>query len=93
MDNVLHIKDCYFRLPEDFTGSCGDALLLLDKRRLEQEKGQKVTNKTNDIDSLSDFWTSDEKCIISYCISTEAVFRAENERVKNEEPRNTKELV
>lgn len=38
MGKVLYVKDCYFRLPEDFNGTCGDALMLLALRRLEQEK-------------------------------------------------------
>lgn len=79
MGKVLYVKDCYFRLPEDFNGTCGDALMLLALRRLEQEKENKITNKTNDTNSLGDFWESNEKCIIQYCISTEEVLKAKKE--------------
>lgn len=44
MGKVLHIQDCYFRLPENFNGTCGNALMLLGLYRLEQEKQQSITN-------------------------------------------------
>ena len=79
MGKVLHIKDCYFRLPEDFNGTCGNALMLLALRRLEQEKEQNVVNRTNSVYDLNDFWNSNEKCILTYCIDTEEQLKAEFE--------------
>ena len=79
MGKVLHIKDCYFRLPEDFNGTCGDALMLLALRRLEQEKEQNVVNRTNSVYSSNDFWNSDEKCMLTYCIGTEEQLKTEKE--------------
>lgn len=37
MNKVLYIRDCYFKLPEDFNGTCGNALMLLALHRLEKE--------------------------------------------------------
>ena len=79
MGKVLHIKDCYFRLPEDFNGTCGDALMLLALRRLEQEKEQNVVNRTNSAYDLYDFWNSDEKCMLTYYIGTEEQLKTEKE--------------
>ena len=78
MGKVLCVKESYFRLPEDFNGTCGDALMLLALRRLEQEKEQNVVNRTNSVYDLNDFWNSDEKCILTYCIGTEEQLRAES---------------
>ena len=78
MGKVLYIQDCYFRLPEDFNGTCGNALMLLGLRRLEQEKQQLISNETNNENRIEDFWKSDNKCTMAYCIDTE-------ERIKNME--------
>ena len=78
MGKILCVKDCYFRLPEDFNGTCGDALMLLASRRLEQEKEQNVVNRTNSVYDLNDFWNSDEKCMLTYCIGTEEQLRAKS---------------
>lgn len=79
MSKVLCVKDCYFRLPEDFNGTCGDALMLLASRRLEQEKEQNVVNRTNSVYDLNDFWNSNEKCMLTYCIGTEEQLKTEKE--------------
>lgn len=71
MGKVLYIQDCYFRLPENFSGTCGDALMLLAKRRLEQEKEQAIFNENKNENRLKDFWKSNNKCTIAYCIDTE----------------------
>ncbi len=79
MRKVLYIKDGYFKLPEDFNGTCGDALMLLALRRLEQEKKQNVINRTKSVYNLNDFWKSDEKCMLTYCIGTEEQLRKQSE--------------
>ena len=79
-NKVLNIQNCYFRLPQDFEGTCGDALMLLALQRLEREQQQTTTNETNNDNSIRDFWNSDRKCIMSYCISTEEVFRKVEEK-------------
>lgn len=40
--NLFVIKECYFNLPDDFNGTCGNALMLLAMQRLEQEKSGTV---------------------------------------------------
>lgn len=77
MGKVLHIQDCYFKLPENFNGTCGNALMLLGLHRLEQEKQQSVTNEKHNESRLNDFWGSSNKCTMTYCIDTE-------ERIKND---------
>lgn len=39
---IFLINDCCFNLPDDFNGTCGDALMLLAQYRLEQEKNNKI---------------------------------------------------
>ena len=78
MGKVLHIQDAYFKLPENFNGTCGNALMLLGLYRLEQEKQQSITNETNNENRIEDFWKSDDKCTMAYCIDTE-------EKIKNME--------
>lgn len=82
MGKVLYIKDCYFKLPEDFNGTCGNALMLLAIHRIEQEKQQTIANETNNENRVSDFWNSDKKCTMAYCISTEEVLKAIETEVK-----------
>lgn len=78
MNKVLYIQDCFFRLPENFDGTCGNALMLLAQRRLEQEKQQAIINENQNESRINDFWENDNKCTIAYCIDTE-------ERIKNME--------
>ena len=52
--------------------------MLLGLRRLEQEKQQSISNETNNENRIEDFWKSDNKCTMAYCIDTE-------ERIKNME--------
>ena len=78
MGKVLYIQDAYFKLPESFNGTCGNALMLLGLHRLEQEKQQLISNETNNENRIEDFWKSDDKCTMTYCIDTE-------ERIKNME--------
>lgn len=71
MGKVLHIKDCYFKLLEDFNGTCGNALMLLGLHRSRQEKEQSISNETR----IQDFWASDKKCTMAYCIADEEEFK------------------
>lgn len=71
MGKVLYIRDCYFRLPEDFTGTCGNALMLLALHRLEREEHQSISNEANNKDRLDDFWESNNRCTMAYCIDAE----------------------
>lgn len=41
---IFKIEDCAFNLPDNFNGTLGDALMLLAKYRLEQEKMKNVNN-------------------------------------------------
>lgn len=75
MSKVLHIQDCYFKLPEDFNGTCGNALMLLGLYRIEQEEQQSISNETNNENRIEDFWNSDKRCTMAYFISTEEAFR------------------
>ena len=71
MGKVLHIQDAYFKLPENFNGTCGNALMLLGLYRLEQEKQQSITNENQNENRLNDFWESCNRCTMTYCIDTE----------------------
>lgn len=77
MGKVLCVKDCYFKLPEDFNGTCGNALMLLALHRLEQEKQQSISDETNNENRVNDFWNSDKKAILAYCIADSEVFISE----------------
>lgn len=39
---LFYIKECWFNLPDDFNGTCGEALMLLAKYRLGQENKNKI---------------------------------------------------
>lgn len=75
MNKVLYIQDCYFKLPKDFNGTCGNALMLLALHRLEQEERQSILNEAKNENRVDDFWNSDRKCTMGYCISTEEAIR------------------
>ena len=76
----MYIENSYFKLPEDFEGTCGNALMLLALHRLEQEERQSISNETNNENRVTDFWNSDRKCTMAYRISTEDVFRNMEEK-------------
>ena len=44
-NKILHIKECFFELPDDFNGSLGDALLLMANRAIQAEVYKEVSNK------------------------------------------------
>lgn len=72
MDKVLHIQDCYFRLPENFNGTCGNALMLLALQCLEREKQQAIIyDDGQDENRLNDFLENNYKCVMTCCIDTE----------------------
>ena len=39
---LFYIKEGWFNLPDNFNGTCGEALMLLAKYRLEQENKNKI---------------------------------------------------
>ena len=45
---------------------------------LYEEKQQLISNETNNENRIADFWNSDKRCTMTYCIDTE-------ERIKNME--------
>ena len=77
MGKVLHIQDAYFKLPENFNGTCGNALMLLGLYRLEQEKQQSITNENQNENRLNDFWESSNRCTMTYCIDTEEKIKSD----------------
>ena len=46
---IFKIDDCCFNLPDDFNGTCGEALMLLAQYRLEQEKQSKINVTPKDL--------------------------------------------
>lgn len=62
---MLHIKECYFKLPEDFNGSIGDILLLMANRYLQSEAYKEI-NERNEVDFDNEFIASNKKGIIAY---------------------------
>ena len=79
MNKVLYLQECYFRLPENFNGTCGEALMLLAKRRLEQEKNKAILNESDNDNRIKDFWNNtDARCTMSYSISSEDVLQAKS---------------
>ena len=68
-NKLLAIKECYFKLPDNFNGSLGDALMLLAQYRLQCEKNQKIKKQDLDVDCYINLMkSSDEKCSIKYDI-------------------------
>ena len=45
-NKLFFIEECWFNLPDDFTGTCGEALMLLAKYRLEQESRNKIRSES-----------------------------------------------
>ena len=41
-NKLFYIEECWLNLPYDFNGTCGEALMLLAKYRLEQENKNKI---------------------------------------------------
>lgn len=67
---IFLITDCCFNLPDDFVGSCGDALMLLAQYRLEQEKNNKIDRHETCEGSAYQWCVSlpNSKASISYAI-------------------------
>lgn len=62
----LHIKECFFELPDDFNGSLGDALILMANRAIQAEAYKEVYgDKCYD---LYEYFTKNRKgkCVMSY---------------------------
>ena len=66
-NKLFVIKEGYFNLPDDFEGTCGEALVLMSKYRLEQEAKEKI-NRDDDVDDKYKYFISNEniKCSLSY---------------------------
>lgn len=63
---ALHIKECYFELPDNFNGSLGDALMLMANRAIQAEAYKEVY-KSNVCD-LKDYFVNERKgkAVIAY---------------------------
>lgn len=60
-NKLFYIKECWFNLPDDFNGTCGEALILLAKYRLEQENKNKIGSESELLkkdDGSADLYTS-----------------------------------
>lgn len=44
-NKLFYIEEGWFNLPDDFNGTCGKALMLLAKYRLEQENKNKIDSE------------------------------------------------
>ena len=73
-NKLFYIGECWFNLPDDFNGTCGDALMLLAKYRLEKEKenqiGKNIVYKDDGSEDmfLSLMKNDIQKATLSYCI-------------------------
>lgn len=66
-DKIFHIHDAWFNLPDDFNGTCGEALMLLAKYRLEIEKQHSVTKQDDDTDNFVTLMSNNkQKGVITY---------------------------
>lgn len=45
-NKLFYIEEGWFNLPDDFNGTCGDALMLLATYRLEQENKNKIGSES-----------------------------------------------
>ena len=60
-NKLFYIEECWFNLPDNFDGTCGDALMLLAKYRLEQESKNKIGSENELLkkdDGSEDLYTS-----------------------------------
>lgn len=65
-NKILHIKEAYLNLPNDFNGTLGEALMLMAKRAILAEQYSEV-NKGISFDLYDDLIKSEKsKCIIAY---------------------------
>ena len=75
-NKLFYIEECWFNLPDNFNGTCGEALMLLAKYRLEQERKNKIGSKNELLkkdDGSEDLYTSlvsndDRKAALSHAI-------------------------
>ena len=64
-NKILHIKECYFKLTDNFEGTLGEALLLMSNR-LVQSEAYKEVHKPICTDLYDYLINSDSKAIIAY---------------------------
>lgn len=63
---ILHIKDCYFNLPDDFNGTLGEALILMSNRAIQAEVYKEMYNSVC-FDTYDYLVNSDRsKCVMQY---------------------------
>ena len=58
---LFYIEEGWFNLPDDFNGTCGEALMLLAKYRLQQENKNKIGSESELLekdDGSKDLYTS-----------------------------------
>ena len=66
MSKVLHIKDCYFKLPNTSNGKLGCGITLLGIYLQKQELETDDVNKQYDEINVSDFLEDDDRrCLLS----------------------------
>lgn len=63
MKKILHIKNAYVNLPEDFNGTLADALFIFYQARIKSEQLNEISKKEQL--SYSDFLNMNKK----YCVS------------------------
>lgn len=52
---ILHIKEAYLKLPEDFEGNLSDALFLFYRARAKSEQLSEITTEKNiDVDKFNE---------------------------------------
>ena len=65
-NKILHIKNCYFNLPDNFNGTLGEALMLMANRLIQAEAYREV-RKSECCDLYQHLMESDRsKCIMEY---------------------------
>ena len=65
-NKILHVKNLYFNLPDNFNGTLGDAFTLITNRMIEAETYNEI-KEPKVIDPLNHLLNSDKsKCVIAY---------------------------
>lgn len=67
-NKVLHVRNLYFNLPDDFDGTLCDAFTLITNRMIEAEAYKEIRKEVI-LDPLNHLLSSDKsKCVIEYGI-------------------------
>ena len=62
---ILHIKECYLNLPDDFNWTIGEALTLMANRAILAEQYHEEERRIS-YNAYEDFLKSKKKCAIAY---------------------------